>query len=105
MLPRHHGGSGSLAGFTAPSPKAQLCLNPASLQGVSTTLYAATAPELKGQGGAYLSDCTVTQPSKICQDMETVSSGPHLGLHSSLHSGLHPPVHAPAERQTALAHP
>lgn len=48
------------------------------MQGVSTTLYAATAPVLKGQGGAYLVDCAVAEPSKICQDMDTVHSRPHL---------------------------
>jgi hypothetical protein len=42
------------------------------MQGVSTTLYAATAPQLKGQGGVYLVDCAVAQPSKTCQDMDTV---------------------------------
>ena len=42
------------------------------MQGVSTTLYAATAPQLEGQGGAYLVDCAVAQPSKTCQDMDTV---------------------------------
>jgi hypothetical protein len=45
-----------------------------TVQGVSTTLYAATAPGLKGQGGAYLVDCAVAQPSRTCQDMDTVRS-------------------------------
>lgn len=42
-------------------------------QGVSTTLYAATAPQLKGLGGAYLVDCAVAQPSKTCQDVDTAA--------------------------------
>ena len=46
------------------------------MQGVSTTLYAATAPQLEGQGGAYLVDCAVAQPSKTCQDMDTVRFRP-----------------------------
>jgi hypothetical protein len=28
--------------------------------GAATTVYAATAPELDGQGGVYLADCAVT---------------------------------------------
>jgi NAD(P)-dependent dehydrogenase (short-subunit alcohol dehydrogenase family) len=31
-------------------------------QGAATTIYAATAPELAGQSGAYLSDCRVAVP-------------------------------------------
>ena len=43
------------------------------MQGVSTTIYAATALELAGRGGSYLADCAVAQPSQTCQDMEQVS--------------------------------
>ena len=31
-------------------------------QGASTTLWAATAPELEGQGGLYLEDCAEALP-------------------------------------------
>jgi hypothetical protein len=44
------------------------------MQGVSTTIYAATAPELRGRGGSYLVDCAVVEPSPTCRDMEQVSS-------------------------------
>ena len=44
------------------------------MQGVSTTIYAATAPELRGRGGSYLADCAVAEPSQACQDMSQVSS-------------------------------
>jgi NAD(P)-dependent dehydrogenase (short-subunit alcohol dehydrogenase family) len=37
-------------------------------QGVATTVYAATAPELEGHSGAYLSDCQICQPSKTARD-------------------------------------
>lgn len=43
-------------------------LNASILQGVATTLYAATAPELEGHSGAYLEDCRVKQPSKTARD-------------------------------------
>ena len=33
-------------------------------------MYAATAPELEVQSGAYLANCTVTEPSKLAQDAE-----------------------------------
>lgn len=40
------------------------------LQGAATSVYAATAPELRGQSGAYLQDCHVAQPSSQAQDAE-----------------------------------
>lgn len=40
------------------------------LQGAATSVYAATAPELSGQSGAYLEDCHVAQPSSQAQDVE-----------------------------------
>ncbi|GAB4821955.1 hypothetical protein N2152v2_009001 [Parachlorella kessleri] len=39
-------------------------------QGAATTVYAATAPELETQSGAYLSDCRVVAPSKAAQDAD-----------------------------------
>ena len=38
------------------------------LQGASTPVYAATAPELDGRSGAYLADCRSVQPKKGSQD-------------------------------------
>jgi NAD(P)-dependent dehydrogenase (short-subunit alcohol dehydrogenase family) len=37
-------------------------------QGAATSVYAATAPELEGQSGAYLSDCAVAEPSAPAKD-------------------------------------
>ena len=37
-------------------------------QGVATSVYAATAPELEGQSGAYLEDCRVKTPSRPARD-------------------------------------
>jgi NAD(P)-dependent dehydrogenase (short-subunit alcohol dehydrogenase family) len=37
-------------------------------QGAATTIYAATAPELTGKSGAYLSDCHLATPSRDAQD-------------------------------------
>ncbi|MGV3625568.1 MAG: short-chain dehydrogenase, partial [Archangium sp.] len=37
-------------------------------QGAATSVYAATAPELKGQSGAYLSNCAVVAASSAGQD-------------------------------------
>ncbi|KAL3151249.1 hypothetical protein ABBQ38_013088 [Trebouxia sp. C0009 RCD-2024] len=37
-------------------------------QGAATSVYAATAPELSGQSGAYLQDCHIAQPSSQAQD-------------------------------------
>ena len=37
-------------------------------QGVATSVYAATAPELEGRSGAYLEDCRVKRPSKTASD-------------------------------------
>ncbi|KAL4425998.1 hypothetical protein ABPG75_010014 [Micractinium tetrahymenae] len=37
-------------------------------QGAATSVFAATAPELEGKGGAYLADCQVATPSKAGQD-------------------------------------
>ena len=37
-------------------------------QGAATTIYAATAPELTGQSGAYLKDCHVAHPSREAQN-------------------------------------
>lgn len=39
-------------------------------QGAATSVFAATAPELKGKSGAYLSDCHVIEPSKEGIDAE-----------------------------------
>lgn len=39
-------------------------------QGAATSVYAATAPELKGQSGAYLADCAVTKTSAEGSDAE-----------------------------------
>lgn len=39
-------------------------------QGASTTIVAATSPELTGKGGAYLSDCQITSTSKAAADPE-----------------------------------
>ena len=37
-------------------------------QGAATTIYAATAPELAGQSGAYLSDCHIARPLRDAED-------------------------------------
>lgn len=37
-------------------------------QGAATTIFAATAPELRSHSGAYLSDCAVAQPSADGRD-------------------------------------
>jgi len=37
-------------------------------QGAATTVYAATAPELNGQSGAYLSDCALARPIPAAED-------------------------------------
>jgi NAD(P)-dependent dehydrogenase (short-subunit alcohol dehydrogenase family) len=37
-------------------------------QGAATSVFAATAPELTGQSGAYLADCAVAAPSPFSQD-------------------------------------
>ncbi len=37
-------------------------------QGAATSIFAATAPQLAGQSGAYLSDCRVAQPTKEALD-------------------------------------
>eukprot|EP00887_Chlorella_sp_A99_P004157 scaffold23.g4157.t1 len=39
-------------------------------QGAATTCYAALAPELDSQSGAYLKDCAVGTPSKLAQDAQ-----------------------------------
>lgn len=39
-------------------------------QGAATSVYAATAPELEGQSGAYLADCKVAASSKLAQEAE-----------------------------------
>lgn len=36
-------------------------------------MYAATAPELNGQSGAYLQDCKVAKPTATAQDAELAS--------------------------------
>ena len=38
------------------------------MQGAATAVYAATAPELNGQSGAYLQDCKVGKASATAQD-------------------------------------
>ena len=43
------------------------------VQGAATSVYAATASELDGQSGAYLTDCKVTKPSAAAQDAELAS--------------------------------
>jgi NAD(P)-dependent dehydrogenase (short-subunit alcohol dehydrogenase family) len=37
-------------------------------QGAATTIFAATAPELTGQSGAYLSDCRIARPLPMALD-------------------------------------
>jgi len=39
-------------------------------QGAATSIYAASAPELASQSGAYLADCAVTQASPAANDAE-----------------------------------
>jgi WW domain-containing oxidoreductase len=39
-------------------------------QGAATSVFAATAPELKGKSGAYLSDCDLKDPSREGADLE-----------------------------------
>jgi len=39
-------------------------------QGAATTVFAATAPELEGRSGAYLSDCAISNPSADANDGE-----------------------------------
>lgn len=39
-------------------------------QGAATSVFAATAPELAGQSGSYLSDCAVASSSSQAQDDE-----------------------------------
>ena len=39
-------------------------------QGAATTIYAASAPELTGASGAYLSDCAIAEPSREAADAE-----------------------------------
>ena len=39
-----------------------------SVQGAATSVYAATASELTGKSGAYLSNCNVATPSQQAQD-------------------------------------
>ncbi len=43
------------------------------MQGAATAVYAATAPELNGQSGAYLQDCKVAKPTATAQDAELAS--------------------------------
>jgi hypothetical protein len=50
------------------------------MQGVSTTIYAATAPELGGRGGSYLADCAVAEPSLTCRDMDQVGQCRHADM-------------------------
>jgi hypothetical protein len=40
------------------------------VQGAATTVWAATAPELAGQSGAYLADCQVAEPNRLAQDAD-----------------------------------
>ena len=37
-------------------------------QGAATSVFAATAPELEGASGAYLSDCAIATPSPEALD-------------------------------------
>lgn len=39
-------------------------------QGAATSVFAATAPELAGQSGAYLADCAVASASAAGRDAE-----------------------------------
>ena len=41
-----------------------------TVQGAATAVYAATAPELDGQSGAYLQDCKVSKPTAKAQNAE-----------------------------------
>ena len=41
---------------------------PSVPQGAATTLYGATAPELEGHTGAYLSDCAIVEPTADGRD-------------------------------------
>ena len=43
-------------------------------QGAATQVYAATAPELAGKGGAYLTDCNIAQIDETTEDMRFVRS-------------------------------
>lgn len=40
------------------------------MQGAATSVYAATAPQLSGQSGAYLQDCKVAQPNAQARDAQ-----------------------------------
>lgn len=41
-----------------------------AVQGAATSVYAATASELTGKSGAFLSNCNVATPSRQAQDAE-----------------------------------
>lgn len=40
------------------------------VQGAATSVYAATAPDLAGKSGAYLSDCNIAKPSAQAEDAD-----------------------------------
>jgi hypothetical protein len=44
------------------------------MQGASTPVYAATAPELEGRSGIYLADCRQIEPKKGSQDPEAAAA-------------------------------
>ena len=50
--------------------RATPALHGTCMQGAATSVYAATAPELDSQSGAYLNSCAVATPSKEAQDAE-----------------------------------
>jgi len=43
-------------------------------QGAATTVYAATAPELDGVGGSYLSNCEIVYPAGHAQNEQTAAA-------------------------------
>jgi hypothetical protein len=74
---RHPRAAGVPAQCTQPSrlppaarPNRPTC--PPHLQGAATTIYAAVAPGLEAQSGAYLADCAPAQP-KLPKDPEAAS--------------------------------
>jgi len=55
------------------SPSGGLPARKSIEQGAATTLFAATSPELAGQGGLYLSDCEVAEPAGWASDPDQAS--------------------------------
>ena len=75
-IPAMGAAAGPVAGQRLGNKLWQSLLLALRVQGVATTIYAATSPELDGRGGSYLADCAIAEPSKSCQDMEQV--GPQM---------------------------